>query len=330
MLTDSQRSTAIEAVILAMRLCENVRGQLDADASIQKADLSPVTVADFGAQAVVLSALARAFPEIPAVGEEDASDLRGEGNSALRERVVSEVAAVVPGMDAESVLAAIDRGKHSGGASGRFWTLDPIDGTKGFLRQDQYAVALALIEDGVPVFGILGCPQLPQQWAEMDGPCGCLFVAEAGQGCQQLAVSGEALGGVRVDAMADASEAAFCESVESGHSKHDWSASVAKRLGIAKDSVRMDSQCKYAAIARGDASIYLRLPTRAGYEEKIWDHAAGWICVQEAGGQITDITGASLDFSLGRTLKNNRGVIVTNGLLHDAVVAAVQAEASAQ
>lgn len=330
MLTDTERNAAIEAVVTAMRLCENVRRQLNEAASLKKADLSPVTVADFGAQAVVLSAMEEAFPTIPAVGEEDSKDLQGADNSALRERVVAEVAAVKPGMDETAVLAAIDRGCHIGGDSGRFWTLDPIDGTKGFLRKDQYAVALALIENGVPIFGILGCPQLPVDWQVSDGARGCLFVAEKGKDCVQLGIEGKLKESVSVDEIVNATNAAFCESVESGHSKHDWAAAVAARLGIVKESVRMDSQCKYAAIARGDASIYLRLPTRAGYEEKIWDHAAGWLCVEQAGGRVTDITGADLDFSRGRTLKNNRGVIATNGHLHDAVVAAVQAESPAQ
>lgn len=325
MLTETERNAAVAAVIDAMRLCEQVRLKLDEEASLAKSDLSPVTVADFGAQAVVLHALQQAFPDIPAVGEEDAAELRTDENAALRERVVAEVNAVTPGRDVESILAAIDRGNHAGGPKGRFWTLDPIDGTKGFLRKDQYAVALALIEDGVPVFGILGCPQLPAQWSEPEGARGCLFVAEVGKGCVQLDTEGQLVDPVRVDEVVDPAEAAFCESVESGHSKHDWSASVAERLGIAKESVRMDSQCKYAAIARGDASIYLRLPTRAGYEEKIWDHAAGWLCVKLAGGRVTDIHGKDLDFSLGRTLKANSGVIATNGHLHDEVVAAVQA-----
>lgn len=325
MLTTSERNAAILAVRNAMQLCERVRGQLDNAASMQKADLSPVTVADFGAQAVILNALAQVFPDIPAVGEEDSADLRGDENQALRERVVSEVQAVVPELSEEGVLTAIDRGNYAGGSKERFWTLDPIDGTKGFLRQDQYAVALALIEEGVPVFGILGCPQLPVVWTEPDGARGCLLVAEKGKGCVQLNEDGTLFGDVHVDENTDASQAAFCESVESGHSKHDWSASVAEKLGIGKESVRMDSQCKYAAIARGDASIYLRLPTRPGYQEKIWDHAAGWICVQEAGGQVSDVTGAELDFSLGRTLQSNRGVIGTNGHLHESVVQAVVA-----
>jgi 3'(2'), 5'-bisphosphate nucleotidase len=121
-----------------------------------------------------------------------------------------------------------------------------------------------------------------------------------------------------------ASEARFCESVESGHSNQGDSANIATILGITAEPYRIDSQCKYAAVSRGDASIYLRLPTRADYQEKIWDHGAGSIVVEEAGGTVTDVTGTPLDFSLGRTLATNRGIIATNGRFHDEVVSAVQ------
>ena len=85
----------------------------------------------------------------------------------------------------------------------------------------------------------------------------------------------------------------------------------------------MDSQVKYGVVASGDAEIYLRLPTRVGYVEKIWDHAAGAIVVEEAGGRASDMYGAPLDFTQGRRLEKNRGVIVTNGAIHDRVIEAV-------
>ena len=77
-------------------------------------------------------------------------------------------------------------------------------------------------------------------------------------------------------------------------------------------------------LARGEASIYLRLPTRKDYEEKIWDHAAGYMVVKEAGGKVTDCMGQELDFSLGRTLKNNTGIVGTNGKIHEEVIKAVK------
>ena len=70
--------------------------------------------------------------------------------------------------------------------------------------------------------------------------------------------------------------------------------------------------------------MYLRLPTKADYFEQIWDHAGGVIVVEEAGGRVTDIAGKPLDFTHGRQLKQNQGVIVSNGILHDAVLATVR------
>lgn len=65
-------------------------------------------------------------------------------------------------------------------------------------------------------------------------------------------------------------QARFCESVESGHSSHDHSSVIANKLRISKPPVRMDSQCKYGSLARGDGDIYLRLPVSETYQEKIW------------------------------------------------------------
>ena len=113
----------------------------------------------------------------------------------------------------------------------------------------------------------------------------------------------------------------FCESVEAAHSSHDRHQAIADVLGVTKPSFRIDSQCKYGAVARGQASIYLRLPTSDTYREKIWDHAAGWMVVTEAGGRVSDIHGKDLDFSIGRKLEDNRGVVATNRHLHDAVLA---------
>ena len=68
----------------------------------------------------------------------------------------------------------------------------------------------------------------------------------------------------------DLSKASFAESVESGHSSHSDTAQIASKLGIVAPSLRMDSQCKYAAVARGDASIYMRIPVSETYQENIW------------------------------------------------------------
>jgi 3'(2'), 5'-bisphosphate nucleotidase len=83
---------------------------------------------------------------------------------------------------------------------------------------------------------------------------------------------------------------------------------------------------KYAAIARGDAEIFMKF-ARAGYKEKIWDHAAGVVIIEEAGGVVTDARGHPLDFSKGIYLEGlDRGIIASAGAkLHDQIISAVDA-----
>jgi len=323
---DTERTTAVAAVERAARLCRRVRESLVSDETLSKTDRSPVTIADFGSQAVVNLALAAAFPADGIVAEEESGVLRKADNAALREKVMQCVWEARPDLAGreEPVLTAIARGNAPGGR-GRFWTLDPIDGTKGFLRNDQYAVALALIEDGEIVLGVMGCPNLPVDPACPDGAAGCLFYAVRGQGAYVRAMDASGEASIRVTDTADPADAVLCESFESAHTAHDASADVARRLGIRRDPVRMDSQCKYAALARGQGSVYLRLPTRPGYQEKIWDHAAGVAVIRAAGGRVTDTSGRELDFTRGRTLQGNEGIIATNGALHAPVLDAVAA-----
>ena len=314
-------AAAIDAVRAASSICRAVQQRLVTADTLEKKDKSPVTVADFASQAIVCEQLQQCFPDDLVVGEEGSADLRGDEVAELRQAVV-EAAADEMGYEPEEeeVLGWIDRGSAKADTE-RYWTIDPIDGTKGFLRGEQYAVALGLIENGEVVLGVLGCPNLP-------GPrgTGSLFSGVRGGGAMVHEIDGEGIAGeaIRVAAPATVAEARFCESVESGHSNHSASAQIAAALGITAEPYRIDSQCKYAAVSRGDASIYLRLPTRADYEEKIWDHAAGLAVVEAAGGRVSDTTGAPLDFGQGRTLRANKGVIATSGGIHQDVVAAVQ------
>jgi len=226
------------------------------------------------------------------------------------------------GFTEEQLIKAIDKGKYKGGPTGRFWTIDPIDGTLGFLRGEQYAVCLALIENGEVLLGVLGCPNYPLNFSDPSAAKGALFVSVKGHGATMRSFDEPVERLIFTQKLSDSTQANFCESVEASHSSQGEAAEVARILGITAPPLRMDSQCKYAAIARGDATIYLRL-SRAGYEEKIWDHAAGWLLVKEAGGKVTDILGNELDFTKGTTLKNNRGVVATNGRLHPAVIKAI-------
>ena len=320
---DPRAAAAFVAVRAAARLTTAAQGRLAAGDTLTRGDDSPVTIADFGAQAVVCSTLQRHLGDVVVVGEEDATDL--QPGSDLVAGVVDLVsAAIEPGssdgpVTERTVIDWIAIGSADA-TTDTYWTLDPIDGTKGFLRGDQYAIALALIEHGEVTVGVLGCPNL----ANADGSRGAIFVADE-TGVEMYVGDDPTARTVSVDDPAALADARFCESVESGHSDHDHAAQIAERLGICTEPYRIDSQCKYAAVARGDASIYLRLPTRPGYREKIWDHAAGLIAVERAGGTVTDVEGRPLDFTHGTRLDANQGIIATSGRFHDEVVAAVRA-----
>ncbi|WP_299468015.1 3'(2'),5'-bisphosphate nucleotidase [uncultured Gimesia sp.] len=309
---------ALSAVRQAALICNSVQAAIT-DEVLEKKDKSPVTVADYSSQAVICRAISAAFPQDPIIGEEDAAELHQPENHEFLEKIVAELSSAgISETNAENACHWIDQG----GAkefSDRFWTLDPIDGTKGFLRKEQYAVSLALIVNGKIVLGVLGCPNLPFPADELIK--GTLYYAVTGQGASAIPLNQDQPAiPIHVTTTGEFSQSRFCESVESGHSSHGHSQEVAERLGIEKEPRRLDSQAKYAVVAQGDAEIYMRLPTRAGYREKIWDHAAGVLLVEEAGGTVTDIHGKPLEFDQGYELTNNQGVIVTNGPLHAGLI----------
>jgi len=321
---ERERQAALDAVRVAAGVCRRVQATISVDV-LEKKDRSPVTVADYASQAVICRALAEQFPEDPIIGEEDAAELSRAENIPFLTRVREELQQA----DLDAGEDEIRRWINLGGAtnfSDRFWTLDPIDGTKGFLRGEQYAISLALIVNGRIELGVLGCPNLPAN--DTDGSSlGCLFWAVRGAG-SHVARLDDSLREtpIRVSNAQDPEKTRFCESVESAHSSHGLSAKVADRLQITREPKRIDSQAKYAVVARGEAEIYMRLPAKAGYKEKIWDHAGGVLIVEEAGGTVTDVTGKPLEFTHGCTLEANAGIIATNQEWHERVVTTVLQE----
>jgi 3'(2'), 5'-bisphosphate nucleotidase len=339
---EPELGVAIRAVSEAAQLCRAVRAEISSEV-LAKRDKSPVTVADFGSQALICRALLEWFPDDSVIAEEDAAELLSIENRPILDRVTRLVRSVRKSstgeradLGNEQVCKWIDRGGTTE-YQDRFWTLDPIDGTKGFLRGEQYAVALALIVAGEVAVAALACPNLrirasrrnDEVGNNAEESLGVIFTAVKGEGA--IARPAESSEGIepsgprlKVSATNNPAGLRFCESVESGHSAHGDAAQVAARLGITAAPVRMDSQVKYAVVARGEADIYLRLPTRADYREKIWDHAAGALIVTEAGGVVTDIHGRPLEFQHGRELIANRGVIVSNGPLHARLIHAIE------
>ncbi len=304
------------------------------------------------------------------LGEEDAGALRADG--ALLAAAAAALGAGLPPRDAfcgddaaldagagggagtwagADVLAALGAGAVRGGAAAEgeadgadggaprgYWVVDPIDGTKGFLRGGQWAVGLAFVSGGAPALAALAAPALPvPTWAARGaggGAEGALFAAARGAGATVEPLFGGGGGAARLDAAARgapraAADLVLCESFEAAHSDHGASAAICDALGVrgggAAAAIRVDSMVKYGLLARGCGDVYVRLPKR-GYAEKVWDHAPGDLLLSEAGGVVTDARGRALDFSRGATLDGNEGVIAAaDAALHARAVDAARA-----
>ena len=307
----------IDVVKEASELALAVQQEMVTPTTVEKADKSPVTVCDLAIQALISRRLAEQFPNDALVGEESNDVFADEAGQKLLDQVTGFVQRFEPSETRLSVAAWIERGRDEGDEN-RYWVLDPVDGTKGFLRRNQYAIALGLTIDKTPVLGALGCPC----WQD-----GTVYFASQGEGAYSIPLHGTDLTPIHVSDVSDASLARVLRSVEKGHTNVGQIDYIVEKLNIQTDPVSIDSQVKYGVLASGGAEILLRLisPKMPNYKEKIWDQCAGVVVLQEAGGKVTDLDGKPLDFTHGRTRAENRGVCATNGNIHSAVLDAIAA-----
>ncbi len=283
----------------------------------EKPGREPVTIADYGSQAILCRAISRAYPDDAILAEEQSEQFLQGVAAAQREQIVGLVGDVLgEKVNERDLVRWLDHGRDR--TAKRTWVIDPIDGTKGFLAQRRYTIAVGILENALPVGSVMGCPGYP-----LDGTEGRLFyVADGaayvqpldGGASHRIHVSDHTIPSIRI-----------AESVESAHADHTFMARVYEIAGIT-DPVKeqVDGQDKYGMVACGDADLYLRVTPDRNYEHKVWDHAAGVALVQAAGGRATDLDGSPLDFSCGRTLAKNKYIIVSNGHIHEALLRALR------
>lgn len=304
-----------QAVRRAAALCTTVqKNHLVAN---EKAGAEPVTIADYGSQALVGEVIAREFPFDAVLAEESGAQFLEVVDAAQRAEIVSLISQTLGREVSEAdVVGWLDYGKTA--TADRIWVIDPIDGTKGFLALRHYAVAVGILEGGKPVGAVMGCPAYPGY----DG--GALVWTWGGEVWIEPIAGGEPK---RVEAskISDPTEIRIMESVEKTHGAFDRMAKVREYAGLLDSPFeRIDSMEKYARIAAGDGELYLRLPrTGSGRPHASWDHAAGAALVLAGGGSVTDIDGTPLDFSKGRNLPN-QGMLISNGVIHERVLSAVK------
>lgn len=229
-----QKDAMVSAAIEASRIVlEIYRRGADARA---KDDGSPVTEADEKAEAAILSRLKTYAPDIPVIAEE----------------------AVAAGADAK--------------ASERFFLVDPLDGTKEFVNgTDEFTVNIALIEDGVPVLGVVTTPAK-----------GSLYVGESGKGATRQGydfASGTPRGDAEVIEARKRPETGAVAMTSRSHGSPETQAMLA-RLGVT-DVMAAGSSLKFCAIAEGRADLYPRLGRTME-----WDTAAAHAVLRAAGGEV--------------------------------------------
>mmetsp|Transcript_33640 Transcript_33640/g.77653 ORF Transcript_33640/g.77653 Transcript_33640/m.77653 type:complete len:332 (+) Transcript_33640:77-1072(+) len=300
---------------------EMTSAQMEASAglsSLKAGDGTPVTAADFAIQAIVSNALAKWFPSDAFMGEEDAGDLRTD--SALR-----ALTQRLSGLPEGEMLDAIDRGVQPIPAGQRYWVLDPIDGTKGFLTGQQYIIGLALIdgESGLPLVGIMGNPRLH--------PEPCIMVSARGAGMHMFyqgesgAPATPAQQELRLNEWAERDYGSQPTEAAQPVAAVDYPPWLLSRpmsegspLPFGPLAPPGDRQAgalvKYWAVAAGEYAGFIQYATQL----KTWDHASGVLCVIESGGCCTDAAGGPVAFA-AREVPVNGGVICSASEAPDAI-----------
>ncbi|EGX94992.1 myo-inositol-1(or 4)-monophosphatase [Cordyceps militaris CM01] len=331
-----------KAVIVTRKVLQLVeKGELAKD------NKTPVSLADFAAQALLVAAIHHRFPDDTIVGEEDTRLLAT--SPALVERVwqlvassrlddaASEALLHAPASAADMLRCIELGGRSYAGPTGRVWMLDPVDGTKGFLRGGQYVVCATLLIDGAETVAAFGCPHvdvaagaISEQDAQTDGTAGCLVSAIRGRGAFVRPLSTGALAERRrieqrrpVD---DLRRLRFCENAETTSPQFAGRAEIAAALGATTWAPMhvFSTQLRYLALALDLADVVLRAPRPGEAPPHIWDHAGGVMVFAEAGGKVTDLNGKDLVFTAGRDLTENFGLVACPAGIHAQVIEAVK------
>jgi 3'(2'), 5'-bisphosphate nucleotidase len=280
--------------------------------SSRKDDGTPVTQADIVSQAIILAGLRDHFPDDRIEAEETLSSDRRD---ALR----TSACDLLRELGLERACGDLERlVNYRGNPAGRrAWMIDPIDGTKGFERGLSYAIAIGLYFEGRPGFGCLAAPRFPGG----DGSGGRTVIAYAGRGEGAYWLEGGEVRGrpVHVSDIGDLSRLRMVGS--RAHDLDDICGTLVSKAGI-RQLIRMDGQGKYLMLASGRADLYVRSADPDYGIAFTWDHCAGQIILEEAGGRVTDWDGKPIDYAPppGRPITNLEGLVAGNGKCHEEIL----------
>jgi len=186
----------------------------------------------------------------------------------------------------------------------RVWMIDPIDGTRDFIAGDTgYVVMLGLCVEGRPAVGVVAQPKTGMVWM---GAAGLGAWKESPPGHRQP---------LRVSSVREAREIRL---VSSKSHRSEYYGRFCRALGISDELALGSVGLKVALIAEGSRDLYVY----PGGQTKIWDSCGPEAILIAAGGNVTDSEGHPLCYTQA-SLRNPRGMIASNGLVHDQAIAAV-------
>ncbi|MBE0689964.1 MAG: hypothetical protein IH587_07560 [Anaerolineae bacterium] len=277
----------------------------------------PVTIADYGIQALLLRAMNTHYPDDGIIAEEDSEHFFALV-SPDQQRLIANLLGEVLGepVHTDDIAHWLDYGQKR--VCSRMWTIDPIDGTRGYVSGRRYSVAIGLLVDHQPAAGLLACAEYPD-----DDGHGVLFYTHDGVAYAQPMSDTRPPRSIHVS---DTDDPALLRTVVSTDAIEIDLPRVQPVLAaahIASEFDYVDGQDKYAMVAAGDVDFYLR-PERPDFRpHNIWDHVPGVAIVQAAGGIVSDLDGEPLDFSQGKTLPK-QGVVVSSASAYPRVLDAVR------
>lgn len=270
--------------------------------SYKKKDKSPVTLADFASQIFILSQLKEKFYEDQIFAEEESS-LVSKDIEVLIKKCLKDNNFKL-NEEFSSLL------NYRGPQSRRQWIVDPIDGTKGYLRGLSYAVGIGLMENSDPKICAIGVPNYKNE--EL-----AIFIAEHGKGAQ-ASYGDKEFTPIHVSHENNLSSSIMCQSL---HHNKQWINKLAEMLGANK-IISMDGMGKFCMVADGSADFYVR-EMNLDYSFS-WDYMPGDLLVREAGGTITDLNYKSLTFKEDKCKWTEPSLIASNGILHDNIISNIK------
>ena len=271
--------------------------------SYAKQDHSPVTVADLASQIYIISKLKDIFPEDSVIAEESFSTIVNLSNEKLIQSCYNELnLSLEP--DFKELL------NYRGVPSPNQWSIDPIDGTKGYLKGLSYAIGIGLISNRVKLFSIIGVPNYRENQA-------AIFYAKKGRGTS-VAYGESEFSSVIVSDKKNINDYTLCHSL---HYDEPWVLKLANILGI-KKFVQIDSMAKFCMIADGSSDLYIKPMARD--RSFIWDFLPGDLLVTEAGGVVTDLMGNVPEYINEKCVISTPGLLVSNGRSHKEIIEVIK------